>query len=92
MFKAFFLWFQFCAGILLVAESVWHLEMTSRERTARDWWGLAVALAIITIAALEIFFIAYRWLPDAVLWPTFVVLDVVAIFLFMTREKLPWEG
>ncbi len=83
---ASFLWFQLVAGWLFVAESLFHLRVIRGERSARDWWNLAVAAAVASIATLELFFVAYHpWLPDAAVWSTLLTLDVLAVFLYMGR-------
>ena len=55
MVMASFLWFQLVAGWLFVAESLFHLRVMRGERSARDWWNLAVAAAAASIATLELF-------------------------------------
>ena len=86
MVMASFLWFQLVAGWLFVAESLFHLRVMRGERSAHDWWNLAVAAAVASIATLELFFVAYHpWLPDAAVWSTLLSLDVLAVFLYMGR-------
>ena len=92
MVLASFLWFQLVAGIVLVAENLFHFKISRGRRTVKDWWGLAVAVALVAIAALEIFFVAYRWLPDAALWPTLLSLDVLAMVLYLVRVEPTMEG
>jgi hypothetical protein len=87
MLRALFLWFQFMAGIVLVGEHLFHFKLVPGRRNVRDWWGLGVAVALTVIAALEIFFIAYNWLPDAAVWPTLLALDIAAILLYLGRVE-----
>ena len=87
MLKAIFLWSQLMAGISLAAENLYHFKLSRGNRSGRDWWGLAVAFSLTGIATVELFFIAYRWLPAVALFPTLLALDVLAAILYLRRVE-----
>ena len=79
------LWFQLAAGMVLLGENLFHLRVTRGNWNPRDLWGLLIATALSAIPALELFFIAYRWAPEAVLWPLLFALDLLALLLYTKR-------
>ncbi len=85
------LWFQLVGGLAIVGEHLFHIRVT-KERGSRHMWGLLVGALLAAIAVLEIFLLEYKVIPEAAVWPTLLVLDVLAIVLYLGRSDALSSG
>ena len=92
MLRFGFLWFQLVAGMSIFGEHVFHIKLT-KERGFRQIWGLLIGALLAAISVLELFLLDYNVIPEIALWPTLLLLDVVAVLLYLARpEALPWAS
>jgi hypothetical protein len=86
MLRALLLWAQLILGMVVFFDNGYSLKL-SKFRRPLAWLGLGAGVAIIGLAAAEIFVAEYGLAPAELVFPILVALDLLAGWIYLRRPR-----